>query len=84
MIHFVKSEKEPDPTVVNQPGSVVRTACGEFDYIGPDGKRGLEIRYYPETVVAAARAGHDGPVCGECLAIASIVTLDMPTEGGAS
>lgn len=83
MIHYVKDES-PDPTTNRQPGSVFRTACGEFDYVRPDGTVALDIRKNPETVVACARAGNDGPVCGECLAIASIVTLDMPTEGGAS
>lgn len=83
MIHYVKFEG-PDPLVNATPGSVFRTACGEFDYVGADGTYGIEHRYNPETVVAAARAGHDGPVCGSCLTIAAIVTLDIPAEGSAS
>lgn len=60
MTHFVKSQ---DALAI--PGMVIRTACGDIDYVGPDGTASIEW---------TTDSNLDGIDCPECRFIASVAT----------
>jgi len=64
--HFIPTDEDPQPGRVRGPGSVIITACKEFDYVDSEGQHTVQwIEQYDPSQP-------DQITCGECRTIARL------------
>lgn len=63
-VHFVLPEDAPAEQYAAEPGMVIRTACGEIDYVDHKGR--MSFHWAPSD------GALDSITCAECAAIAEI------------